>query len=111
VSVPLCVVHHGLERRVAQRCAPPRGAPAPIWLLVRVTLWRGFCASDEVLGPLICGDVEVYLPEQLFGSGRCFLEYGSDEGQVIGSPVEVFNHYRLDDYGDSVPHGLKPLEV
>jgi hypothetical protein len=35
--------------------------PAPIWLLVCVTLWRGWCrlrASDEILGPFIHGDVE-----------------------------------------------------
>jgi hypothetical protein len=38
--------------------------PAPIRLLVRVASWRGwsrFCTSDEVLGPFICGDVEVCL--------------------------------------------------
>jgi hypothetical protein len=88
--------------------------PAPIWLLVRVTPWRGWCefhASDEVLGPFIRGDVEVCLPEQLFGGGRRFLEYGSDEGRVIGSPVEVFNHRRLGDFGEAVLHGLKSLEV
>jgi hypothetical protein len=85
--------------------------PVPIRLLVRVTPWRGFRASDEVLGSFIRGDVEVRLPEQLFGGGGCFLEYGSDEGRVIGSPVEVFDHCRLGDFGDAVPHGLKHLEV
>ena len=88
--------------------------PAHVRLLVRVTPWRerrGFHASDEVLGPFIRGDVEVCLPEQLFGGDMCFLEYGSDEGRVIGSLVEVFNHRRLGDFGDAVPQGLKPLEV
>jgi hypothetical protein len=57
--------------------------PALDRLLVRVPPWhgwRGFCASDEVLGPLIHGDVDVHLPEQLFGGGWRLLEYGSDEG-------------------------------
>jgi hypothetical protein len=88
--------------------------PAPVRLLVRVTPWRGwrgFRASDEVLGSFIRDDVEVHLPEQLFGGGGCFLEYGSDEGRVIGSPVEVFDHCRLDIFRDAVPHGLKPLKV
>jgi hypothetical protein len=53
---------------------------APIQLLVRVSLWRWFHAFDEVLGTFIYGDVEVCLLEQLFGGGRCFLKYGSDEG-------------------------------
>jgi hypothetical protein len=46
--------------------------PALIWLLVHIRLWcgwRGFCASDEVLGPFICGDVDVFLLEQLFRGG------------------------------------------
>ena len=34
-----------------------------------------------------------------------------DEGRVIGSPVEIFNHRCLGDFGDAVPHGMKPLEV
>jgi hypothetical protein len=33
-----------------------------------------------------------------------------DEGRVIGSPVEVFDHRHLGDFGDAVLHGLKPLE-
>jgi hypothetical protein len=88
--------------------------PVPNRLLVRVVPWHewcGFRASDEVLGPFIQGDVEVCLSEQLFRGGRRFLEYGLDEGRVIGSLVEVFNHHRLGDLGDAVPHGLKPLEV
>jgi hypothetical protein len=34
--------------------------------------WRGFRAPDEVLGPLIRGDVDVCLPKQLFGGGCAF---------------------------------------
>jgi hypothetical protein len=86
----------------------------PVRLLVRVSPWRGwrgFCASDEVLGPFIRDDVEVCLLEQLFGGGWCFLKYGSDEVRVIGSSVEVINHHCLGDFGDAVPHCLKPLEV
>jgi hypothetical protein len=85
--------------------------PAHVRLLVHVAPWRGFRASNEVLGMFIHGDVEVHLPEQLFGGDGCFLEYGSDEGRVIGSPVEVFDHRCLDDFEDAVPHGRKPLEV
>jgi hypothetical protein len=54
-----------------------------VWLLVRVPSWCGhyeLCASNEVLSPLICGDVDVCLPEQLFGGGRCFLKYGPEKG-------------------------------
>jgi hypothetical protein len=88
--------------------------PAPVRLLVRVTpwcQWCRFCTSDEVLGPLISGDVEVCLSKHFFGGGRCFLQYGSDEGRVIGSPVEIFNHRCLGDFEDAVSDGLKPLEV
>jgi hypothetical protein len=49
---------------------------ALVGLLVRVTPWCGWSglrSSDEVLGTLIAGDVEVRLPEQLFGSGWRFL--------------------------------------
>jgi hypothetical protein len=65
---------------------------------------------DEVLGPFIRGDVDVCLPEQLFGGGWRFLEYGSDEGRVVGSPEEVFNYGRLNDFGDAIPHCLKSFE-
>jgi hypothetical protein len=88
--------------------------PALVRLLVCVSPWhgwRGFLASNEVLGPFIRSDVEVCLPEQLFGGGRCFLEYGSDECRIIGSSVKVFHHRCLDDFGDAVPRCLKPLEV
>jgi hypothetical protein len=87
--------------------------PALVRLLVCIPLWcgwRGFCASDEVLGPLICGDVDVRLPKQLFRGGRRLLEYGSNEGRVIISPIEVFNYSCLSDFGDVVPHCLKSFE-
>jgi hypothetical protein len=86
--------------------------PTFVWLLVRVPSrcgWHGLCASNEVLSPLIRGDVDVRLPEQLFRGGGCFLKYGSDKSQIVGSPIEVFNHYRLNDLGDTVPHCLKPF--
>jgi hypothetical protein len=40
--------------------------PAFVGLLVRVASWCyrcGLCSSDEVLGPLVGGDVEVGFPE------------------------------------------------
>jgi hypothetical protein len=86
--------------------------PALVRLLVHVSSWHGwreFHASDEVLGPLIHGDVDVRLSEQLFGGGWRFLGYGSNEGQVIGSHIEVFNYGRLSDFGDAVPHCLESL--
>jgi hypothetical protein len=61
--------------------------PALVQLLVHAPSWcgwRGFRAPNEVLGSLVRGDVDVRLPEQLFGGGCRFLEYGSDEGRVIG---------------------------
>jgi hypothetical protein len=88
--------------------------PMYVGLLVRVVPWCRWCrfySSDEVLGPLVSGDVEVRLSKQLFGGGRCFLQYGSDEGRVIRSPVEVLNHCFLSDLGDTISHGMKPLEV
>jgi hypothetical protein len=50
--------------------------PALVGLLVRVAPWCGWSglrSSDEVLGTLIGGDVEVRLPEQLLGSGWRFF--------------------------------------
>jgi hypothetical protein len=87
--------------------------PAFVWLLVHIPLWCGrcrFCASDEVLGLLIRGDVNVCFPKQLFEGGRRLLKYGPDEGRVVGSSIEVFHHSRLSDFGDAVPHRLKPFE-
>jgi hypothetical protein len=108
-------VRRELERQVARQCAPPRGAffPALVRLLVCIPPWcgwHGFCAPDEVLGLLIRSDVDVCLPEQLFGGGWRLLEYGSDEGRVVGSPIEVFNYSCLSNFGDAVPHHLKSFE-
>jgi hypothetical protein len=88
--------------------------PTLVGLLVRVAPWCRWCrfrSPDEVMGPFVSGDVEVRFSKQLFGGGRRFLQYGSDEGRVIRSPVEVLNHCCLSDLGDTISHGLKPLEV
>jgi hypothetical protein len=50
--------------------------PAFVGLLVHVTswcYWCGLCSSDEVLGSLVGGDVEVGFPEQLLGGSRRLL--------------------------------------
>jgi hypothetical protein len=57
------------------------------------------------------GDVEDSFPEQLLGGSQCLLQYGSDEGRVIRSPVEVLDHYRFCDLRDMISHGLKSFEV
>jgi hypothetical protein len=88
--------------------------PAFVGLLVRVASWCcrcGLCSSDEVLSSLVGGDVEIGFPEQLLGSSRCLLQYGSDESRVIGSSVEVLDYGRLRDLGDTISHGLEPFEV
>jgi hypothetical protein len=88
--------------------------PTLVGLLVCVApwcWWRGFCSSDEVLSSFVGSDVEVHFSKQLLKGNRRFLQYGSDEGRVIRSPVEVLNHRRLRDFGDTISHGLKPLEV
>jgi hypothetical protein len=88
--------------------------PMLVGLLVRVTLWCRWSrlrSSDKVLSPFIGGDVEVCFPEQLLGGGWCPLQYSSDEGRVIGSPVEVLNYCYLSNLRDAISHGLKPLEV
>jgi hypothetical protein len=88
--------------------------PAFVGLLVRIVSWccrRGLCSLDEVLGSLVGGDVEVGFPEQLLGGSWRLLQYGSDEGRVIGSSVEVLDHGRLRDFGDTISHGLEPFEV
>jgi hypothetical protein len=46
----------------------------------------------------------------LFRSGQFLLEYGSDEGLVVGSTIEVFNHNHLSDFRDAIPHHLKSFE-
>src|SRR6187455_3509182 len=88
--------------------------PAFVGWLVRVASWCCRCrlrSSDEVLSSLVGGDVEVGFPEQLLGSSRRLLQYGSDEGRVIGSSVEVLDHGRFRDLGDTISHGLEPFEV
>jgi hypothetical protein len=88
--------------------------PAFVGLLVRVASWHCRCglrSPDEVLSSLVGGDVEVGFPEQLLGGSRRFLQYGSDEGRVIGSSIEVLDHGRLRDLGDTISHGLEPFEV
>jgi hypothetical protein len=91
---PLLPTFVGLLVRVASRCRRCR-----------------LCSSDEVLSSFIGGDVEVGFPEQLLGSGQCLLQYGSDEGRVIRSSVEVFDHCHFYDRWDTISHGLKSLEV
>jgi hypothetical protein len=88
--------------------------PAFVGLLVRVASWRCRCglrSPDEVLSSLVGGDVEVDFSEQLLGGSRRFLQYGSDEGRVVRSSVEVLDHGRLRDLGDAISHGLEPFEV
>jgi hypothetical protein len=46
--------------------------------------------ADQVLGPLVSGDVDVYFSKELFRGGWSFLEDGSDESRVIRSTVEVY---------------------
>jgi hypothetical protein len=85
-----------------------------VGLLVRVASWCCQCglrSPDEVLSSLVGGDVEVGFPEQLLGGSRRLLQYGSDEGRVVGSSVEVLDHSRLRDLGDTISHGLEPFEV
>jgi hypothetical protein len=88
--------------------------PAFVGLLVRVASWCCRCglrSPDEVLSSLVGGDVEVGFPEQLLGGSRRLLQYGSDEGRVVGSSVEVLDHGCLRDLGDTISHGLEPFEV
>jgi hypothetical protein len=85
-----------------------------VGLLVRVASWCCRCglrSPDEVLSSLVGGDVEVGFPKQLLGGSRRLLQYGSDEGRVIGSSVEVLDHGCLRDLGDTISHGLDPFEV
>jgi hypothetical protein len=91
---PLLLTLVGLLVRGASRCR-----------------WCRLRSSDEVLSPFVGGDVEVRFSEQLLGGSRCLLKYGSDEGRVIGSPIEVLNHCCFRNLRDTISHGLKPLEV
>jgi hypothetical protein len=88
--------------------------PMFVGLLVRVTSRCRrcrLCSSDDVLSSFVGGDVEVGFPEQLLGGSRRLLQYGSDKGRVIRSPVEVLDHCRFRNLGDTISHGLKSLEV
>jgi hypothetical protein len=91
---PLLPTFVGLLVRVASRCCRCR-----------------LCSSDEVLSSFVGGDVEVGFPEQLLEGSQCLLQYGSDEGRVIRSLVEVLDHCRFCDLGDMISHGLKSFEV
>jgi hypothetical protein len=91
---PLLPTFVGLLVRVASQCRRCR-----------------LCSSDEVLSSFISGDVEVGFPEQLLEGSRRLLQYGSDEGRVIRSPIEVLDHCRFRDLWDTISHGLKSLEV
>jgi hypothetical protein len=84
----------GLLVRVASRCRRCR-----------------LCSSEEVLSSFVGGDVEVGFSEQLLGGSRRLLQYGSDEGRVIRSPVQVLDHCRFRDLRDTISHGMKSLEV
>jgi hypothetical protein len=39
------------------------------------------------------------------------LQYGSDKGRVIRSPVEVLDYCCFCNLGDTISHGLKSFEV
>jgi hypothetical protein len=91
---PLLPTFVGLLVRVASRCCRCR-----------------LCSSDEVLSSFVDGDVEVGFPKQLLGGSRCLMQYGSYEGRVIRSPVEVLGHCRFCDLWDTTSHGLKSFEV
>jgi hypothetical protein len=50
--------------------------PTLVGLLVRIVprcWWHRFRSPDDVLGPLVSGDVEVRFSKQLFGGGWRFL--------------------------------------
>ena len=38
------------------------------------------------------------------------MKYGLDKGWVVGPPIKVFNHSRLNDFKNTVPHRLKSFE-
>jgi hypothetical protein len=91
---PLLPTFVGLLVRVVSRCHRCR-----------------ICSLDEVLSSFVGGDVEVGFLEQLLGGSWRLLQYGLDEGRVIRSPVEVFDHCRFCDLWDMISHGLKSFEV
>jgi hypothetical protein len=88
--------------------------PTLVGLLVRVASWYRWCrlrSSDEVLSSFIDDDVEVHFLKKLLGGSRRLLQYGSDEGRVIRSPVEVLDYCCFCNLGDMISHGLKSFEV
>jgi hypothetical protein len=85
--------------------------PTLVGLLVRVASRCRLCSSNEVLSSFVGDDVEVRFPEQLLGGSRRLLKYGSDEGRVIGSPIEVLDYCCFCNLGDTVSHDLKPFEI
>jgi hypothetical protein len=88
--------------------------PTLVGLLVRVASRCCRCrlrSSDEVPSSLVGGYIEVGFSEQLFRGSRRLLQYGSNEGRVIGSLVEIFDHRRFRDLGDTISHGLESFEV
>jgi hypothetical protein len=88
--------------------------PTFVGLLVRFASRRHrcrLCSPDEVLSSFVGCVVEVGFPEQLLGGSRRFLQYGTEEGRVIRSPVEVLDHCCFCDLGDMISHGLKSFEV
>jgi hypothetical protein len=91
---PLLPTFVGLLVRVASRCRRCR-----------------LCSPDEVLSSFVGSDVEVGFPEQLLRGSWRLLQYGSNEGRVIRSPVEVFDHCRFCDLWDTISRGLKSFEV
>jgi hypothetical protein len=85
-----------------------------VGLLVRVASrcrWCRLCSSDEVLSSFVGGDLEVGFSKQLLGGSRRLLQYGSDEGRVIRSSIEVLDHCRFRDLGDTISLRLKSLEL
>lgn len=56
------------------------------------------------------GDVPVGVAEELLEGVRSPLECGPYEGLIIGSPIEVLDHYLFGNVPDAVPHRLKLLK-
>lgn len=65
---------------------------------------------DNVASPLVYGDVSINVMEELFRHIQSPMERGSYEGLIMGPSIEVFNHYRLSEDGNTIPHRLKTLQ-
>jgi hypothetical protein len=65
---------------------------------------------DDVTSPLVNGDVSINIMEELFRHIQRPMERGSYEGLVMGPSIEVFNHCRLSEDGNTIPHQLKTLQ-